>query len=75
MHSSLPEVSMQWSVWVHSRGDKEALVVHPRSGYVGVVYDRVDDPHGPTAQYYVQWLTWEEFWRTHQLKAFYGWLN
>ena len=66
---------MQWSVWVHTCVDKEAVVVHARPGYVGIVYDRVDDPKGPSAQYGVQWLPWEEFWRTHELKEFYGWLN
>jgi hypothetical protein len=50
-------------------------VVHTRSGYVRVVYDRVDDPDGRIAQYGIQWLPWEEFWRTHELKEFYGWLN
>jgi hypothetical protein len=66
---------MQGSVWVQSCGDKEAVVVYARSGYVGVLYDRVDDPEGPSAQYGVQWLPWEEFWRTHALKEFYGRLN
>jgi hypothetical protein len=66
---------MRWSTWVQSGGDKEALVVHVRPGSVGVIYDRVDDPLGPSTQYYVQWLTWEEFWRTHKLKEFIGQLN
>jgi hypothetical protein len=43
--------------------------------YVGVVYDRVDDPNGPSSQYGIQWLPWEEFWRTHELKEFCGRLH
>jgi hypothetical protein len=76
MHFSRLEARpMQWRVWVQSGGEKEALIVHARSGHVGVVYDRVDDPDGPSAQYGIQWLPWEEFWRTHDLKEWSGWLT
>jgi hypothetical protein len=59
---------MMGSLWVHTRHFKEAFVVEMTSDYVGFVYDRVDDPLGPTSQYGIQRLPWDVFTITHRLK-------
>jgi hypothetical protein len=53
------------TVWLHFGRVKEALVVESTATHVGVLYDRVDDPDGPSRQYGVQRFHWTDFYGSH----------
>ena len=52
------------SEWMHVTG-KLAVVTDVTSDRVACVYDRVDDPDGPAAQYGWQWFGSDQFLIEH----------